>query len=63
MAFASVTFSANNIPVVIYCGFVNCTRSDNGALWARKLGYSHVYRVPSGLFAWKGAKFPLEEVK
>lgn len=52
-----------DIPVVIYCGFIKCTRSDNGATWARKLGFTHVYRVPGGLFAWKGAKFPLEEVK
>jgi rhodanese-related sulfurtransferase len=50
-------------PVVFYCGFVKCTRSDNGAVWARKLGYTHVYRFPGGLFSWKGADFPLEEVK
>ncbi len=61
--FAALLGTDKNIAVVIYCGFVNCTRSDNGALWARKLGYKHVYRVPGGLFAWKGAKFPLEEVK
>ena len=50
-------------PVVVYCGFVKCTRSDNGAAWAKKLGYQNVYRVPGGLFAWKGAGLPLEEVK
>jgi rhodanese-related sulfurtransferase len=50
-------------PVVFYCGFVKCTRSDNAAAWARKLGYSHVYRFPGGLFSWKGADFPLEEAK
>jgi thiosulfate/3-mercaptopyruvate sulfurtransferase len=61
--FAAFLGSDKNIPVVIYCGFVNCTRSDNGAVWARKLGYARVYRVPGGLFAWKGAKYPLEEVK
>lgn len=49
--------------IVIYCGFVKCTRSDNGAVWARKLGYKRVYRFPGGLFAWKGANYPLEEVK
>lgn len=49
-------------PLVFYCGFVKCTRSDNGAAWARKLGYTQVYRFPGGLFAWKGASLPLEAV-
>ena len=58
--YAALLGADKNIPVVIYCGFVNCTRSDNGATWARKLGFTKVYRFPGGLFAWKGAKFPLE---
>ena len=29
----------------------------------KKLGYKNVYRVPGGLFAWKGANLPLDEVK
>jgi len=41
--------------IVIYCGFVKCTRSHNGAVWARKLGYTNVFRHPGGIFAWKGA--------
>lgn len=45
--------------IVFYCGFVKCTRSHNGALWAKKLGYTNVYRHPGGLYAWKGAGFPL----
>ena len=49
--------------VVIYCGFVKCTRSHNGAAWAKKLGYKNVYRHPGGIFAWKGAKYPVEKVK
>ncbi len=49
--------------IVIYCGFVKCTRSHNGAWWAKKLGYQNVYRYPGGIFAWKGAKYPVEEVK
>jgi thiosulfate/3-mercaptopyruvate sulfurtransferase len=44
-----------NKTVVIYCGFVKCTRSHNGAVWAKKLGYKNVYRYPGGIFAWKGA--------
>jgi rhodanese-related sulfurtransferase len=46
--------------IVIYCGFVKCTRSHNGAAWALKLGYKNVYRYPGGIFAWKGAKYPVE---
>jgi rhodanese-related sulfurtransferase len=52
-----------NKPIVIYCGFVKCTRSHNGAAWAVKLGYKNVLRYPGGLFAWKGADYPLEKVK
>jgi len=49
-----------NRTVVIYCGFVKCTRSHNGAMWAVRLGYKNVYRYPGGIFAWKGADYPLE---
>lgn len=47
--------------VVIYCGFVKCTRSHNGAWWAVQLGYKDVYRHPGGIFAWKGANYPVEK--
>ena len=49
--------------IVVYCGFVKCTRSHNGAAWAVKLGYRNVYRYPGGIFAWKGARYPLEKVE
>jgi rhodanese-related sulfurtransferase len=49
--------------IVIYCGFVKCTRSHNGAAWAVKLGYKNVYRYSGGIFAWKGADYPMEKVK
>ena len=49
--------------VVIYCGFVKCTRSHNGAAWAVKLGYKDVYRYSGGIFAWKGADYPIEKVE
>ncbi len=48
--------------IIIYCGFVKCTRSHNGAMWARKLGYTDVYRHPGGIYAWKGAGFKTNEV-
>ncbi|MGB2688834.1 MAG: rhodanese-like domain-containing protein [Desulfobacterales bacterium] len=49
--------------IVIYCGFVKCTRSHNGAMWVKKLGYKNVFRFSGGVFAWKGAKYPIEKVK
>ncbi len=52
-----------NKVIVIYCGFVKCTRSHNGAFWAIKLGYKNVYRYPGGIFAWKGAEYPVEKAE
>ena len=49
--------------IVIYCGFVKCTRSHNGAAWSVKLGYNNVYRYPGGIFAWKGADYPVEKLE
>ncbi|MFZ5758107.1 MAG: rhodanese-like domain-containing protein [Thermodesulfobacteriota bacterium] len=49
--------------IVVYCGFVKCTRSHNGAAWAKKLGYKNVYRHPGGIFAWKGAGYESASVK
>lgn len=49
--------------IVIYCGFVKCTRSDNGAAWAKKLGYTNVLRYPGGIFAWKGAGYTVDSEK
>ena len=48
--------------IVVYCGFVKCTRSHNGAAWAKKLGYKNVYRYSGGIFAWKGAGYDAEKV-
>lgn len=49
--------------IVVYCGFVKCGRSHNGAMWARRLGYTNVYRHPGGIFAWAEAGYPTEAVK
>ncbi len=49
--------------IIIYCGFVKCTRSHNGAMWAKKLGYTNVYRYPGGIYAWKGADHEVEKVE
>ena len=48
---------------VVYCGFVKCTRSHNGAVWAKKLGYKNVKRYTGGIYAWKGAGNPVETAK
>jgi thiosulfate/3-mercaptopyruvate sulfurtransferase len=53
----------HNKVIVVYCGFVKCTRSHNGATWAKKLGYNNIYRHPGGIFAWKGAKYKVEKVE
>ena len=61
--FINLLGSDKDKTIVIYCGFVKCTRSHNGAAWAVKLGYNNVYRYPGGVFAWKGADYPVEKVK
>ncbi len=61
--FVTLLGDDKNKTIVIYCGFVKCTRSHNGAAWAVKLGYKNVYRYPGGIFAWKGAKYPVEKVE
>jgi thiosulfate/3-mercaptopyruvate sulfurtransferase len=49
--------------LVLYCGFTKCTRSHNGAMWARKLGYTKVYRYPGGIKAWLEAGYPVQQVE
>jgi thiosulfate/3-mercaptopyruvate sulfurtransferase len=59
--FEALLSSDKNKTIVVYCGFVKCTRSHNGAAWAVKLGYKNVYRYSGGIFAWKGADYPMEK--
>lgn len=61
--FAAFLGSDKAKKIVFYCGFVKCTRSHNGALWARKLGYTNVWRQPGGIFAWKGAGYEVSSGK
>ncbi|WP_163337679.1 rhodanese-like domain-containing protein [Desulfopila sp. IMCC35008] len=49
--------------IIVYCGFVKCTRSHNGAAWATELGYTNVFRHPGGIFAWKGADYKVSNVE
>jgi rhodanese-related sulfurtransferase len=52
-----------NSIIVFYCGFTECTRSHNGAMWATRLGYTNAYRQPGGIKAWSDAAYPMESVK
>ena len=61
--FTTLLGSDKERPIVVYCGFVKCTRSHNGATWARKLGDRNVYRYAGGIFAWKGAGYEVGKVK
>ncbi len=45
--------------IVVYCGFVRCPRSDIGAAYLVKKGYTKVYRQPGGLVAWQDAGYEL----
>lgn len=62
-AFEKLLGPDKNRKLVFYCGFTKCTRSHNGAVWARKLGYTNVYRHPGGIKAWLEADYPVESVK
>jgi rhodanese-related sulfurtransferase len=61
--FAALLGPDKDKTLVFYCGFVKCTRSHNGAAFAKKLGYKNVYRFPGGIFAWKGADYKVEKMK
>ena len=61
--YAALLGPDKDTPIVVYCGFVKCTRSHNGALWARKLGYKNVYRFSGGIYAWRGAGYPIEKAE
>jgi thiosulfate/3-mercaptopyruvate sulfurtransferase len=49
--------------VVVYCGFPKCGRSHNGAVWAKKLGFTSVVRYVGGIKAWDEADYPVEKAK
>jgi rhodanese-related sulfurtransferase len=50
-------------PIVVYCGFPKCGRSHNGAVWAKKLGYTNVLRYVGGIKAWNEADDPVAKVE
>jgi rhodanese-related sulfurtransferase len=52
-----------NRTIVFYCGFTECTRSHNAAMFAVKYGYKNSYRYPGGIKAWDEAGYPFEKAK
>lgn len=57
--FAALLGEERERTVVVYCGFVACTRSHNAALAAAQLGFRNVVRFPGGIHAWKGSGRPV----
>lgn len=51
-----------NKKIVIYCGFTKCGRSHIASVWAKKLGYTNIYRVPGGITVWKDLGFSYKVV-
>jgi len=49
--------------IVFYCGFTDCERSHNGAMWATRFGYKNAYRQPGGIKGWLEAGYPVEKSK
>ena len=46
--------------VVVYCGFVGCARSHQGAMYLKKQGFTNVYRYAGGISAWVDANLDIE---
>lgn len=42
-------------PIIVYCGFVGCERSHQGAKFLVEKGFKNVYRYPGGISAWVDA--------
>ncbi|PLX78552.1 MAG: sulfurtransferase [Desulfuromonas sp.] len=62
-AYRELLGADQDLLVVVYCGFTKCGRSHNGALWAKKLGYTNVFRYPGGIKAWAQADYPVAKGK
>lgn len=46
--------------IVVYCGFVGCARSHEGAKFLVENGYTNVYRYSGGISAWVDDNQPIE---
>jgi rhodanese-related sulfurtransferase len=47
------TIVDKNKTIVVYCGFVGCKRSHEGAKYLVANGFKNVYRYAGGIIAWK----------
>jgi rhodanese-related sulfurtransferase len=56
----TVTKPVMDKKIIIYCGFVKCTRSHMAAAYLVSQGYTNVYRQPGGISAWADAGLPME---
>jgi rhodanese-related sulfurtransferase len=52
--------AVKNKKIVLYCGFVKCTRSHMAAKYLVEQGYTNVYRQPGGISAWVDAGYAVE---
>ncbi|MDY6065380.1 MAG: rhodanese-like domain-containing protein [Finegoldia sp.] len=59
-AFIKALGEDKNKTIVVYCGFVQCARSDVGANIAKEAGFTNVYRQPGGIVAWMDAGYTIE---
>lgn len=55
-----VTQGRNDVPLVFYCGGMQCWMSYNAALRASRLGYRQVLWYRGGVEAWKAAGLPVQ---
>lgn len=46
--------------IVVYCGFVGCERSHQGAMYLVQKGFKNVYRYPGGISGWVDAGNAIE---
>lgn len=58
-AFLKLLGDNKNKKIVIYCGFVDCERSNVGAIIAKEAGFTEVYRQPGGIISWIDAGYEL----
>lgn len=49
-----------NKTIVVYCGFVGCERSHQGAMYLVQKGFKNVYRYPGGISGWVDAGNAIE---
>jgi rhodanese-related sulfurtransferase len=52
-----------NIRLVVYSGNLACPRGHMAALWARKLGFTNVFRYAAGIDAWRAAGHETRSIK